>query len=105
MRWREVLQKYRWTVNYNDIHEIKKRCEYFDEMNELCGKHWKYSTLFSLLISTVLILGGEKSSIKLHFHIVLFAPKILKSKSVGVCLKLGLHKPITIGLLPSMMSF
>uniref|UniRef100_A0A0P4W805 Myb-like domain-containing protein n=2 Tax=Scylla olivacea TaxID=85551 RepID=A0A0P4W805_SCYOL len=44
MRWREVLQKYRWTVNYNDFHEIKKRCEYFDEMNELCGDWDKEAT-------------------------------------------------------------
>ncbi|XP_071526084.1 uncharacterized protein [Panulirus ornatus] len=48
MRWREVLQKYRWTVDYNDQHEIKKRCEYFDEMNELFGD-WDKEATHSLL--------------------------------------------------------
>ncbi|KAK3879476.1 hypothetical protein Pcinc_015935 [Petrolisthes cinctipes] len=37
MRWREVLQKYRWTVDYNDQHKIQKTCEFFDEMNDLFG--------------------------------------------------------------------
>ncbi|KAK7084559.1 hypothetical protein SK128_022709 [Halocaridina rubra] len=44
MRWREVLQKYRWTVDYNDSHIIKKKCEYFDEMNELFGNWDEEST-------------------------------------------------------------
>lgn len=48
MRWREVLQKYRWTVDYNDSHEIKKRCEYFDEMNHLFGE-WDSDATSSLL--------------------------------------------------------
>ncbi|XP_069173221.1 uncharacterized protein [Procambarus clarkii] len=48
MRWREVLQKYRWTVDYNDRHEIKKRCEYFDEMNEFFGD-WDKDATHSLL--------------------------------------------------------
>ncbi|XP_042870573.1 uncharacterized protein LOC122252260 [Penaeus japonicus] len=48
MRWREVLQKYRWTVDYNDSHEIKKRCEYFDEMNHLFGE-WDNDATSSLL--------------------------------------------------------
>ncbi|XP_037789636.1 uncharacterized protein LOC119585090 [Penaeus monodon] len=48
MRWREVLQKYRWTVDYNDTHEIKKRCEYFDEMNHLFGE-WDSDATSSLL--------------------------------------------------------
>ncbi|CAL4105055.1 unnamed protein product, partial [Meganyctiphanes norvegica] len=38
MRWREVLRKYRWTVDYNDHHSIKKTCEYMDEMNQLFGE-------------------------------------------------------------------
>lgn len=49
MRWREVLQKYRWTVDYNDQHNIQKTCEYFDEMSELFGKPWGFIDIIDIV--------------------------------------------------------
>ncbi|XP_066953514.1 uncharacterized protein [Macrobrachium rosenbergii] len=63
MRWREVLQKYRWTVDYNDAHEIKKKCEYFDEMNELFGDWDKESTECFLKQMHQLSLENQKKKI------------------------------------------
>ncbi|XP_068246996.1 uncharacterized protein [Palaemon carinicauda] len=63
MRWREVLQKYRWTVDYNDAYEIKKKCEYFDEMNELFGDWDRESTLCFLKQMHQLSLENQKKKI------------------------------------------
>lgn len=65
MRWREVLQKYRWTVDYNDQHEIKKRCEYFDEMNELFGMYT------SCVCSIYMICHSVSVDWSIHDHMVI----------------------------------
>lgn len=39
MRWRELCKKYRNTVNHNDMHNTRKTCQFFDELNVLFGKY------------------------------------------------------------------
>lgn len=37
MRWRELCKRYRNIVNHNELHENKRSCQYFDELNDLFG--------------------------------------------------------------------
>lgn len=39
MRWRELCKKYRNTINHNDMHNTRKTCQFFDELNILFGKY------------------------------------------------------------------
>ncbi|KAK4297574.1 hypothetical protein Pmani_030027 [Petrolisthes manimaculis] len=45
MRWRELCKKYRTTVNHNDLHNTRKTCQYFDDLNNLFGVWDKNGTL------------------------------------------------------------
>lgn len=57
MRWRELCKKYRNTVNHNDMHNTRKTCQFFDELNVLFGVWDRPATL--LLIRQLEANGGK----------------------------------------------
>lgn len=58
MRWRELCKKYRNTVNHNDMHNMRRTCQYFDELNDLFGIWDRPATL--LLIRQLEANGSKR---------------------------------------------
>nr|XP_053628904.1 uncharacterized protein LOC128686166 isoform X2 [Cherax quadricarinatus] len=51
MRWRELCKRYRNVVNHNDLHNTRRTCQYFDDLNSLFGIWDSQATL--LLIKEI----------------------------------------------------
>ncbi|XP_042237293.1 uncharacterized protein LOC121876307 isoform X2 [Homarus americanus] len=58
MRWREICKRYRNVVNHNDLHDEKRTCQYFDDLNNLFGIWDSQATQF--LIQKVGIYSAKR---------------------------------------------
>lgn len=71
MRWRELVKTYRTTINYNDMHNVRRYCQYFEELTDLFGV-WDY-TATEMLIRQMELHGskrlGQNGGTRMRFKI------------------------------------